>query len=346
MGNRITTQNIILVSLFVFTIILAALILRPLIPTMLTALIIGYIFYPAYKKIKDKIKNRTIASILVSIIIVLLITVPIYFIVNSVANEAYVLYTRTKQVIVTGQVGTGFCEDGDNFMCNTVIKINNMMEDTKIRYYLQQGLERIINSIVGWATSFALSIPIIILEGLIMLFILFYFFKDHKRVVEKLKLIIPLKSRYRKYILEQVENVTYAVVFGYIIIALIEGIIGAIGFRLFMPNSSYMLWGLMIAFLALIPFIGATLVWIPAIIIQIINKHYFLTVGLIVCMAMTSYMDTISRPKIIGKKANVHPVYVLLGVIGGLAFLGVPGIVIGPLTLVLLNTFLKIFTGK
>lgn len=341
-----TTQTIILVSLFAFTIVLAALILKPLVTTILTALIIGYIFYPVYKKIRSKVKNRTIAAIIVSMLIVLLITLPAYFIINSVANESYVLYTRTKQAIITGQVGTGVCENGDDFLCDSVIIINNMMRDTKINYYLQQGLEKITNSIVSWATGLALAIPIKILQGLIIIFVLFYFFKDHKRVVQKLKLIVPLKSKYRKDIIEQVENVTYAVIFGYILIALIEGSIGAIGFRLFMPNSPYMLWGLTIAFLALIPFIGATVVWVPAIIIQIISKHYLLAVGLVACMAITSYIDTISRPKIIGKRANVHPVYVLLGVIGGLALLGVPGIVIGPLTLALLNTFLKMFTGK
>ena len=65
--------------------------------------------------------------------------------------------------------------------------------------------------------------------------------------------------------------------------------------------------------------------------------------GLIGCMVTTSYLDIITRSRIIGEKANVHPVYVLLGVIGGVALIGIPGVVIGPLTLALLNTFLKIF---
>lgn len=347
MNNKIIKiQNIMLILLFVFTVILAGFIVRPLVSTILTALIVGYIFYPVYDYLRKKIKKDTLAAIIVSVVIVLLITIPAFFMVNTLANEAYVMYTRTKQVIVTGEIGLDFCEGKSNLFCVGFENLKESIGDTKIRFYMQQGLERFTNSVVGWATGFALAIPLKILQGLVILFILFYFFKDHKKITDKIKLMIPLNTTYRKDLINQVNNVTYAIVFGYIIVALLEGLVGAIGFKLFMPNSAYILWGLVIAFLALVPIIGASVVWVPAIIIQIINKNYFLALGLAVCMAITSYIDIVTRSKVVGEKADVHPVLILLGVIGGIMLLGIPGIVIGPLTLALLNTFLRIFTGQ
>ncbi|MBW2992721.1 AI-2E family transporter [Candidatus Woesearchaeota archaeon] len=345
MNNKaVNMQNVMLVLMFVFTLVLAALILRPLVSTILTALIVGYIFYPVYRFLNLKIKNKTLAAIIVSVIIVLLITIPAFFIVNTLANEAYVMYTRTKQIISTGSMGTGICEGEDNLICNAAAKFNEIFADTKMRYHLEQGLARFTNSFITWAAGLALSIPIRILQGIVVLFILFYFFKDHKRVTDKLKLIVPLKSKYRKDIIKQVDNVTYAIVFGYIVVALLEGLVGVIGFRLFMPNSPYLFWGVVIAFLALIPLLGASVVWWPAIIIQLINAHFFLALGLAGCMIITFYIDTAVRARLVGDRADVHPVYVLLGVIGGVILLGVPGVVVGPLILALLNTFLKIFT--
>jgi|GEM_PF-2206541 len=346
MNSKVTVQNVILILLFIFTAILAIFVIRPLISVMLTALIIGYIFYPVYKKARDWIKNDNIAAILVSTIIVLLIIVPTFFIVNTLANEAFVLYTRTKQIIITEDITSGFCEGADNLLCNSIEKVKTAVEETNIKYYLQKGVERFTESFIDWATDFALAVPIRIFQGFIIIFILFYFFKDYKRITDKLKLIIPIKLRYRKELIEQVENVTYAVVFGYISIALLEGLVGALGFFLFVPNSAYLFWGLIIAFLALIPLIGATVIWIPTVIIQIMKGRFLFGAGLVLCMLTTSYIDMVTRSRLIGSRANVHPVYVLLGVIGGAALMGLPGVVIGPLALAILNTFFRIFTGN
>jgi predicted PurR-regulated permease PerM len=174
----------------------------------------------------------------------------------------------------------------------------------------------------------------------------FYFLKDHDRIIEKMKLIIPMKLEHRKDIMKKVDDVIYAVVFGNIVVALLEGIIGMVGFWLFLPNSTYLFWGIIIAFTAIIPMIGAGIIWLPAIIIQIMNQNYFSVIGLALCWMVVAYIDTFTRAKVIGKRAKIHPVYTLLGAIGGIAVFGIIGVVIGPLTLALFDTFLRIFTEK
>lgn len=344
--EKLTPQNLILISLFALIIIVAALTVWPLITTILAAFIIGYVFYPVYNFINRKLKNSNLAAIIVIIIIVLLLIVPAFFMVNTLAKEVYTVYTKTKQFVAAGSLGSAYCEGKSNLLCGILEKLNEIFGDTSIRFYIQDGIERATSYMINWATNFAFSVPMKIAQGIIILFMVFYFFKDHEMIIEKMKLIIPLKLEHRKYIMKKVDDVIYAVVFGNIIVALLEGIIGVIGFWLFMPNSTYLFWGVIIAFTALIPMIGAGIVWLPAIIIQLVNQNYFGFIGLALCWMIVAYIDTFTRAKVIGRRAKIHPVYILLGAIGGIAFFGVIGVVIGPLAIALVDTFLKIFTEK
>ncbi len=341
-------QNYSFIALFAGIVILAFLLVKPFLISIVAAFIIGYIFFPVYCVIKRVIKNKTVSALLTSFIIIVIITIPLIFLLNAISNEAYTMYTVSKQKIVAGELfETSTCGEDSTFLCTWYNKIAGYASDMQVRYYLTQSLEKITTYLIESSSTFIFSVPIRILEIFITFFILFYYFKDHKRIVNKLKTVLPIKRSFKKDIVKKIDDITYAIVFGYILVALFEGAIGALGFYLFVgPHSSYILWGLVIAMLAFIPLIGAAVVWIPAIILQFSALNIAGGFGLVVCFLATSYIDNISRPKIIGKRANVHPVMVLLGVLGGLALLGPIGIFIGPLTLALLNTFIKLFENK
>jgi predicted PurR-regulated permease PerM len=344
--EKLTPQNIILVSLFALVLVVAAMTLWPLVTTILTAFIIGYVFYPVYCFINKKLKKSNLSAVIVIIIIVLLLIVPSFFMVNTLAKEVYTVYTKTKQFVVAGSLGSEYCEQSSNMLCGAISKFNEIFGDTSVRFYIQDGIERLTANMINWATDFAFSLPMKIAQGIIMLFMVFYFLKEHDKITDKIKLILPMKMKHRQDIMKKVDDVIYAVVFGSILVALIEGVIGVIGFWLFMPNSTFLFWGVIIAFTALIPMVGSWIVWLPAIIIQFANHNYFSLIGLALCWIIVAYVDTFTRAKIIGNRAKIHPAYIVIGVIGGIALFGIIGVVIGPMVLALVDTFLKIFTTK
>ena len=100
--------------------------------------------------------------------------------------------------------------------------------------------------------------------------------------------------------------------------------------------SSPIIWGLIIAFLAFVPFIGGALIWIPAVLIKVLNGKPKIAFGIAIGGLVISYIDTFIRPRIIGSKAAIHPAIILLGLLGGLKLMGIPGIIIGPIILSLL----------
>jgi predicted PurR-regulated permease PerM len=183
-----------------------------------------------------------------------------------------------------------------------------------------------------------------------MLFSMFYLFKDEGHMFVNLRKILPLKDVYKKHLFERFGKVISAIIHGYIVVAIIQGIVGGIGFLIF-GVSSPLIWGIVMAFAALVPFIGTGVIWLPPALIklvngiannntgQIIGGILFILYGIIII----SSLDNILRPKIIGNKAKVHPVLILVGVLGGLYMLGFIGIIVGPMILALFSTFIQAY---
>jgi predicted PurR-regulated permease PerM len=168
--------------------------------------------------------------------------------------------------------------------------------------------------------------------------------------MEKLKKIMPLKLHHQKQVFQQLDETTYAIIYGSLLIAAVQGAAGALGFFIF-GVSSPVAWGVMMAIFALLPFIGTAIIWLPVTAVMIVqglstNSPNITLKGiglLLYCAIIVSSMDNVLKPHIIGKKARIHPVLVLLGVLGGLAFFGFVGFIIGPLILAVFMTFLDIY---
>lgn len=329
---------------------LAFLVIKPYLAAILTSVLLVYIFYPVYSFLNRKIRNKNISSLITSLIIILIITVPLAFILTSLVNEATTAYDISKQALTTGTLSKLDCSDNDGFLCKTSDYLEKTISNPSIKNSLNDLIKKTSEFIVTQGSSFLLTITIKIIDLFIILFITFYLFKDGKALVYRLRKLIPLSYSHQDHILKQFNDTTFAIIHGTLIIALIQGALGAIGFWIF-GLSSPILWGAIMTILALIPIIGPPVVYLPAslymIIAGIINSNNillskgigFLAFGII----LISGVDTFLKPKIIGSRAKVHPVFVLLGVLGGLAAFGLIGLLFGPIILAIFVTFVNIY---
>jgi predicted PurR-regulated permease PerM len=128
-----------------------------------------------------------------------------------------------------------------------------------------------------------------------------------------------------------------------VFVALIQGVVGGIGFLIF-GLEGYVLWGFVMALLSLFPVIGAFLVWVPASIILLISNKIWQGIGLFLYGAIIiSYIDNISRMKVFASIGKIHPLITLFGILIGLPYFGIIGIIMGPLLVALFLALLKIF---
>ncbi len=329
---------------------LAFYITKPFLPALFTGAIIAYLAYPLYNKVLNYVKNKNLAAFLIAILIVLLFTVPSVIVLGLVSKEAYLTYTSLSQQ----NLGTNFlrvvCGEESWASCKTVKSLVGFLPEKDVDYYLQTTIEKITLFIIQNVADFLASVPAFLLSFFVVMFVVYYLLKDSHIIISRIKNVLPLKASHKERVIQRFHEITYAVFYGNISVAIIQGVAGTIGF-LVLGIHSPILWGFVMMLFALIPYFGTAIVWLPAalnlIFIGYLQSDNSSTVRGIVLIVygifVISSIDNFLKPKIIGMKANVHPVLVLLGVLGGLNLFGFIGLILGPVMLALLMTFIDIY---
>jgi len=302
---------------------------------MLKAVFLGallaYILYPLYNKLSLK-TNKTVSASLICLFVLIIIVLPSVLFVKTLIQESYVLFILVKQKLATG-IFSG-CQHS---LCES---LSNLSQNPEFNYQIQETAKTITNWIVQKSSGFLVSIPKIILNLFIMFFTLFYALKEGHNFMDKVEKYLRIQKKEYVKALKRLKEITHGITYGYLIVALIQGILGALGFFIF-GISSPLFWGLLMAFLALIPFLGTGLIWVPASLFLFLEGLFQGSTSLMVkgvllfvyCLIFVSTLDNFIRPKLMGGEANIHPLIVMLGIFGGLFFFGALGVVIGPLIL-------------
>ncbi|MBI4453751.1 AI-2E family transporter [Candidatus Woesearchaeota archaeon] len=336
--------------MFLAIIFIAFYITRPFLAALITGAIIAYLSYPLYKRTLRYIHNKDIASFIVAVFIVLLLTVPFVIILGLVSKEAYTTYTSLNQ----HNLGTNFlrivCKDESWLSCRAVKSFVDFLPEKDVDYYLQITIQKITGFIIDNVSKFLASIPSILLNFFVMIFVVYYLLKDGEAITKRIKGILPLKESHKQHVLEEFHNVTYGVFYGSISLAILQGFLGGIGL-LVLGVPSPILWGFVMMLFALIPYFGTAIVWLPAALNLIFigylqNDNSSIIRGAILIaygLFVISSIDNLLKPKLISIKTNIHPILVLLGVFGGLNLFGFIGLILGPVMLALLMTFVDIY---
>ncbi len=324
--------------------------IKPFINSLLGAVVLAYIFYPLFEWLTKKIRIRLLAALFTTIIALLMITIPLIFVLNTATTEAHFLYVRVRQRLSIDTLLNFECpEQGASFFCTFVNRINDLSGQQDIQIRIKEVLANGITWLANATSQFVLSLPGVFLNFVIMLFTLFYLFLDGKIIADRLYQALPFKARHQKVIRNQVSDVIYATVYGSVIVAVIQGVLAGIGFWLFNVPSP-VVWAMVTTVLAFIPFVGAWIVWLPAGLFRVLDGYNtdsrIIWQGILLLLygaVIISGIDNLLKPKVIGERAKVHPILIMIGALGGLFVLGPVGFVIGPVTLALTKTLFEIY---
>ncbi len=313
---------------FAGIILLSIYLIRSYIITIVGAVLLAYVFYPIYLAMRRKFKNKKLSSLLTTLLVVFIIIIPIIFAANALISESVEFFHSTKNIDLS----------------NLENKLSGYFgEDVQIGKFVSDNLNKLSLGIARETSEFVVSLPKRILSLFVMLFLMYFLFMEGKSLVDKIKGHIPLRKKQKEELANRFSNVIYASIYGMIVTAFVQGAIGALGFWIFGVKSP-ILWGLVTVIVAILPFVGAALVWLPAAIFKLAAGETFNGLGLLFYGALIiSTIDNLIRPNIIGSRAKIHPAVVLLGVLGGIEIFGFLGIIIGPLILSILTIFLDLY---
>ena len=198
-------------------------------------------------------------------------------------------------------------------------------------------LEAFGNNLLQAAPDFFIGLTVI-------LFVVYYVLTDGEAFIAYLRRAAPLPGRQIDYLLQEAKQGLSAVFMGQIFVSMLQGALGGIGFAIAgLPNA--VLWGSVMAILALLPVVGTFLIWVPGAIWLIITGHVAAGIFLIVwgVVVVIIIADTLIKPKLIGSRADIHPMFVLVGVLGGGAAFGFIGLFLGPLLVGVTVAVLKVY---
>ena len=343
-------RKYLLIILTLILVVISYLIIKPFIIPIISAIILGYLFYPIYKWANKKIiKNKTLLAIIIVIIVIFLITIPTILIVNKLSKETYVAYLLGKQSLAKlGGTENPVCEG--NIICTSANSVKHFLSSPSMQYQLRKTLDKVSTFFNEQISKFILNIPKILLGFFLTFFIMYFILKEGDTFALKTKNLLPLSIKHKDKIVKRFNAIISSTVYGGFLVALIQGSIATVGYWIF-GVSTPLIWGLITVITAMIPFLGATAVYLPISLIMILNGILNTTTNeitkgillLLYGLLIVSTIDNFLKPKIIGRKAQLHPVVVLLGIFGGIAVFGFIGVIIGPLILGLLVESIKIY---
>lgn len=292
------------------------------------ALIGSIILYVLFKKMNFFLTQRlkwraSVSAIAIIILSLFIIIIPLVTTTVMIA----------KKVILYAGNASALANYLNNLLKNPIVV--QLQEITGFDLQNPELLQKIAGRVGEFATSLftpLLSGTLNLFVGIgIMYFILYYLLVNEKNVIQGIHDYLPFDRSTVRQMFNELENNVKTNVLGQSLIAFIQGALVAVGFLIFgIPDALF--WGVISFFMAFIPVLGTPLVWIPAGLIAISQGNTFGGVGLIIYGAvLVMNIDNVLRFFIARQLGDIHPLITILGVIFGVNFFGILGLVIGPL---------------
>lgn len=287
------------------------------------------LFFPLYKAmLKIFRRNRGISALACCVVLVLVFVIPLYFLGYLVTHQLLTLYRDVEPTIRAFARGepTGFIsrfEGNPLFVWLTRFDID--WQNATISALKAAGAA--IGKMVNKTSLGALEI---IVGLFVTLFIMFYLFMDGERIVKKFRELLPLRKNYQDMIISRFILVSRATLKGTLVIASIQGSLGAV-ILLIVGVKTWILWGVVMIALGLIPMMGAWIVLVPSGIIRMAMGNVWEGIVILaLSFGVVSTIDNILRPRLVGQNARMHDLLIFFSTIGGLAMFGPVGVITGP----------------
>ena len=328
------------IALFLLTIgilALCALLLHPFFSAIVGAVILAVITQHPYNWLSARIRSRNLCATVALVLVILAVVVPGFFLAQSLGRQAFsavnTLRSSTTQGRISDYIGDRPALASQIESLSASIDANNAARTTAA--YVGNKFAMILGSSVHLIT-----------ELVVMLFLLFFFYRDRALSLATLRSLLPLREDETSELLDRVDNTVFATALGRLTIAVVQGVLAGLAFLVLgVPNI--LLWAFTLTAFAMIPAFGAFLVWGPIAVYLGLHGHWGKAALLIVWGGLVvSTIDNILYPILVGSRIRAHLATILLTILGGIAVFGPLGIVLGPVIFTIASTLLDIWRAR
>lgn len=319
-------------------------IVLPLYSAILWAVIFAILLFPLHARIEAGLKGRRNLAAGCSVLICVgLVIVPGLIVFSALVRQGTQLYQRVQSgEIDLPQLFRRMEEALPDFVRER-LQTWELGGFAEIRDRLSSALLEGGSFFASRALSFGQNTLQFVLASGIMLYLLFFLFRDGRELAQTLRRSIPLSDEHTRQFSHKFTSVVRATVRGNVIIAIIQGLIGGLTFWA-LGIQPALLWGCAMSILSLLPAVGAAMIWVPAALYLALSGLWVQAIILVaIGVLVIGLVDNILRPPLVGQETKLPDYVVLISTVGGIALLGINGFVIGPLVAALFMAAWSIF---
>ena len=322
--DRLTGRGLGLLVIFGIAAWLCWLMLQPFVGVLLWAIVLVVVFYPVHRKLLVWTGRPGSAAAVSTLLVIVTILLPVVLVSYAVGREL-------RGAVEHFQGGVGKVLDIPAIQ--PAVRWLDQYVDVdawRSANYVAEHLQGWSAAIAGPTLMFVGGVVNALVQMLLVVFTMFYFFRDAEPLRHAIYDIVPLEYEQSHDIVLRTQEVIGATIYGVLAISVIQGTLGFLIFS-FLGLPSPLLWGVVMFLMSMIPMAGAFVVWVPAALYLLLTGSYVKALVLVAWgVLVIGSIDNFLSPRLVGRRARLHELLIFFSVLGGLQVFGVLGLVLGP----------------
>jgi predicted PurR-regulated permease PerM len=335
--DRWTISNTVLTLAVVVGLILCYFLAIPFLPAIVWSVTLGVLFVPLDARIRRSVRSANAAAAATVAIVAFIVVVPGILVVGSLLNEA----ARSVTVISPMLDADRWTQLLDNHprLAPALRWINERLD-------LPDLIKASMSWVAGWSGSVVRASVAGAVSLLLTFYFLFYILRDREKAIALAKETLPLSASEFSRISDRFTDTIFATIVGTAAVSALQGALGG-GMFWWLGLPAPVFWGVLMGLVAIVPFLGAFVIWVPAALLLALSGELasaaILTFwGTIV----VGLVDNVVYPILVGRKLMMHTIPSFIAIVGGVILLGAPGVVLGPLVVSISLTLMEIWKGR
>ena len=307
-------------------------ILQPFYGAILWGIASAIVFYPLHLRLRAATGNRqNLAAIITVLLVLAVVIVPIILVGAALGRQASGVYDRVQSGELNFTLYLQRILEVLPAWAREILNHFGLNDPAAAMRKLTDVLARTAQSVAAQALGIGRGAFDFVISLGVMLYLLFFLLRDGDHLLSSAKATVPLRAEHATILLDRTSDVVRATVKGGIFVAAIQGMLGGLAFWI-LEIPGPLLWAAVMAFLSLLPALGAAIVWAPVAIYLLATGSIWQGLFLIgFGVLVIGLIDNLLRPFLVGRSAKLPDYVVLITTLGGIEVFGLNGFVIGPL---------------
>jgi predicted PurR-regulated permease PerM len=348
---RAGLSDYFLLSLLLGLLIGVGYVLIPLAGPLISAVVIGISFYPLHLRLHRRLRQRSpgLAALLTNILVLCFLIIPTALLIWVMSNEAQSITPTLKGWQTTySKLKQGNVSDAAGPLRSARVWLADKfgVQPDQFRSEVAALANGAVQHVATAGAGIAKNSFRILFDLLVMMFTLFFIFRDGERMAHGFLSYLPLQQHLKADLSEKLHGTVIGVIRGWFLTSIIQGITAAVGYFI-VGAPAVALFGVLTAITGLIPSVGTALVWLPIAVVYLMKGIMWKGVFLIVWgILIVGFLDNFLRPYLMKNKAEMPFLALFLAILGGIEVWGMLGIVAGPLLLAITPLFAEAYRHR